>query len=508
MSSTFTNNLQLELMSAGDQSGTWGDPTLNQNVFARIDAKMGNVTAIALSSTDVTLTQTQWRSNDIQLTGSLSASVNLIIPLNVNSLTVAVGGQLVIDNQCTGNFTVTVKTAASGSTGVVVPQGVKSTVTSDTTNVVFSDDRLGDSNINRSATVAGSPNGVTTGVAGTAYKPMSTIIDRTNRIGYFGPLADGNTGWVPANGYYPNPQGYLTLTSGTAIITGDVTAATAVYYTPYVGNMVPIYDGNWLQAYFFSEQTLTLSSSQAASNLYDVFAFLNSGSAIIGTGPAWTSATAGSCTRGAGAGTTQLSRINGLWTNTVSMTMRNGGLTYSVAANQGTYLGSLFMDGTNGQVSCYRSWGQNRKWGVWNAYNRVPIAMQAGDSTTSWTPATTYPTFAASNGNSANKITSFFGLAEEEIVCNFEQLMNTVNTGHQGYTGIGLNSTTAASGTVGSIFSGGAGTVVVAGMVTARYIVTPSLGINNIQSLDAFTGGAPTASGTQAFMVLDAAWRG
>lgn len=507
MSSTFTNNLQLELQAAGDNVDTWGDPTLNQNVFARIDAYLGAATAISLASTDVTLTQTQWRSNVLQLSGTLSASVNLIFPLNVNSLTVAVGGFKIIDNQCTGNFTVTVKTSASGSLGVVVPQGVQSHVFSDTANVSFSDSRLGTTDLNRIATVAGSPNSVTTTVAASAFKPGSAILDRTNRIGYFGPKADGNTDWVPFNGFYPNPQGYLTPTSGTAIVTGDVTAATAVYYTPYVGNMVPIYDGSWLQAYFFSEQTLTLTSSQAANNIYDVFAFLNSGSVIIGTGPAWTSATAGSCSRGTGAGTTQLSRINGLWSNTVSMTMRNGASTYSVAANQGTYLSSLFMDGTNGQVSCYRAYGQSRKWGIWNAYNRVPIILQVGDATASWT-APASGAWRASDGNSANKGTLFCGLAEEEASIVFNQNTMLLGNNRYVYIGIGVNSTSSPTGYVGtqpSQLTNGS-----LNQANAATTLAPTLGINNIQQLEqnVSTDATTTYFGTNTNMLMTVAWRG
>lgn len=501
MASTFTNNLQLELQAAGDNSGTWGDPTLNQNVFTRIDAAMGTTTSIALASSNVTLTQTQWRSANLVLTGALGANVNLVFPLNVNSLTVAVGGTRVIDNQCTGNFTVTVKTEASGSTGVVVSQGVKSVVTSDTANVFFSDSRLGTTDILRIPTVAGSPVGVTTGVAGTAFAPGSLVADRTNRRLWMS-SADG-TSWVPQSGFFPSPQGYLTPTSGTAIIAGDVTAATAVYYTPYVGNAVPIYDGSWLQAYFFSEMTLTLTSSQAASQIYDVFAFLDSGTLRIGTGPAWATPTAGSGARGTGAGTTQLSRINGLWTNTVSMTTRNGASTYSVAASQGTYLGSLFMDGTNGQVSCYRSYGQSRKWGIWNAYNRANLLLQAGDGTSSWTYATN--TIRPSNNSTANSMSIFCGLAEEQVHVNFTQFISVISTAAGTPIGIGWNSTTAYSGRTGEM-SSGSGTR--GPILSAEYLAAPALGVNVTTCLEEGLSGTVTFNGTITDMLLISQWRG
>jgi len=55
------------------------------------------------------------------------------------------------------------------------------------------------------------------------------------------------------------PGGRLTLTSGTPVTTSDVTAATSVYYTPYVGNKISLYNGwEWI-FHEFSELSLSLS---------------------------------------------------------------------------------------------------------------------------------------------------------------------------------------------------------------------------------------------------------
>lgn len=512
MASTFTNNLNLELMAAGDQSGTWGDPTLNQNVFTPVDARFGTSTAVALTSSNVALTLAQMRSAAFALTGILSANIIITIPLNANSATVAVGGNFLFDNACTGNFTVTVKTVAVGSVGVVVPQGVKSLVYSNGTDVSFGDSRVGTTDIARVPSNAGTPNGTVTGVAGTAYKPASLVYDRTNKILYAGPSADGNTGWVPQSGYFPNPQGYLTLTSQTAIIASDVTAATAVYYTPYVGNLIPAYDGSWLVPQFFSELTLTLTSAQAANQIYDVFAFIDSGTLLIGTGPAWATPTAGSGARGSGAGTTQLSRVNGLWTNAVSMTARNGGSTYSVSANQGTYLGSISMDATNGQVSCYRSWGQSRKWGVWNAFNRAPIIMRAGDATASWSYLIN--TIRPSNNSTANSISVFCGLAEEQIDCTFYQKSQTTTSAGaplaEADIGVGLNSTTAISGEEGTCYLAASAGMSIRSTMAGYYPVAPSLGINTVTCLEHTVSGGNGVLyyGTETNMVLKTMYRG
>lgn len=497
MASTYTPNLELELMAAGDQSGVWGDPTLNQNVFGRMDAAYGDTATVALVASNVSLTLAQWRNVCIRFTGALGANIVVSFPMNPTA-SAAVGGMRVIDNACTGNFTITVQTLNGGSTGVVVPQGVKSVVYSNKTDVTFADDRLANAVISRMPTCAGSPNGVVTGVAGTAYKPTSKVFDRTNKITYAA-TADGTSGWVPQSGYFPNPQGYLTPVSGTAIITGDSAAATAVYYTPYVGNMVPIYDGSWLQAYFFSELTLTLSSSQAASQIYDVFVFLDSATVTLGTGPAWATPTAGSGARGTGAGTTQLSRVNGLWTNTVSMTARNGASTYSVGANQGTYLGTLFMDGTNGQITCHRTYGVSRKWGIWNGYNRVPTYLKAGNPNATWAYA--LGTIRASEGSSANSLSVFSGLAEESYNLALTQ---SLSAGSGGTTaiGIGFNATAAFSGQVAKTTTNTRSTN------TASYLPGPSLGVNVVTACEQGTAsGSADFFGTETNMMLSAQWR-
>lgn len=282
------------------------------------------------------------------------------------------------------------------------------------------------------------------------------------------------------------PEGYLTMTSATPVLASDVSAGTAVYYTPDKGALVPISDGSTVTMREFSEMTLTLNSNHVASAIYDVFVFMDGTTMRIGTGPAWNTATAGAGARGTGAGTTQLSRLKGLYVNTVQITARNGATTYTVAANAGIYLGSIYMDGTNGQLTCHRSWGQSRKWGVWNAYNRKMIILKAGDSTASWTYNSA--TIRQSNGAAGNKLTVFCGLAEELIHARFASNAGTTDNEDEYRCGIGWNSTTAFSGYVGGFdgFADTAGSKRVS--VTAQYIAAPSLGINNVNALEQAAG--------------------
>jgi hypothetical protein len=305
------------------------------------------------------------------------------------------------------------------------------------------------------------------------------------------------------------PQGYLTLVSGTPVHTSDQSAKTAVFYTPDMGNLIPIYNGSNFVPVEFSELTLTLVASHAASTIYDIFVWFEAGVLTIGTGPAWSNSGAGAGSRGSGAGTTQLTRVKGLFVNAVSMTARNGSTTYTVAANRATYVGSIFIDGSAGQVTCHRSFGQSRKWGLWNAYNRRPIILKAGDSTASWTYDTA--TFRASNNASANSLTVFTGLAEELFDLSFTQNTDPpANLSFRAKVGIGVDSTTTASGFAGITAAIETGGDVGFAPLHALHVLTPILGRSVITSLEQKVSGTPDAEflGGNEDMQLTARWMG
>lgn len=308
------------------------------------------------------------------------------------------------------------------------------------------------------------------------------------------------------------PQGYLTLMAIASqplspLPTTDQSAKTAVYYRPFRGDLLPIPDGTDITVRAFTELTLSLVSSHAANAIYDIFAFDDSGTIRIGTGPAWTTPTAGSGARGTGGGTTELDVLHGLPVNKVSMTARNGSSTYSVGAKCGIYLGSLSMDGTNGQVSCLPAYGQSRKWGVWNAFNRLPISLKMGDGTTSWIYATN--TIRQSRATAGNTIAAFCGLAEERIAIRFLQTATQVSGSSGSTIGIGINSTTAYSGKNGSTANGALASQPTE--MAASYTLAPALGINNLNALENAIGGQvnnTTFYGTEAAMLMTADWNG
>lgn len=94
------------------------------------------------------------------------------------------------------------------------------------------------------------------------------------------------------------PQGRLTLTSATPVLSSDVTAATTVYYTPYKGDWSPVYDytTGLLVNRQFSElshattDSTTSPAAMAAYKNYDLFRWDNNGTDTLSHGPAWTRA--------------------------------------------------------------------------------------------------------------------------------------------------------------------------------------------------------------------------
>jgi hypothetical protein len=85
----------------------------------------GVTTISGLAATSVTLSTLQAAKDRILLTGTLTANINLILPAWIKKWTVV--------NGCSGNFTVTVKTA-SGS-GVILPTGLTAELIGDGTNI-------------------------------------------------------------------------------------------------------------------------------------------------------------------------------------------------------------------------------------------------------------------------------------------------------------------------------------------------------------------------------------
>lgn len=99
-----------------------------------IPAPTYSVQTVAMSNANVTLTPLQAAKSAILITGTLSASLNLVLPAWA-------GAEWTIINNSTGQYTVTIKTA--GGSGVLVSPACRAIVYCDGTNILYASPSLG-----------------------------------------------------------------------------------------------------------------------------------------------------------------------------------------------------------------------------------------------------------------------------------------------------------------------------------------------------------------------------
>lgn len=122
----YTPNKALPLPTVAGDKNQWGT-FLNQGQTLIDLALGGNATIAVGGSTNVTVTASDAQNLRQVMTGTLTGSIDYLLP--------ATGGMYVVENATTGNFAITAKTVAGGSTGFVLPQGQATPIMSNGTNV-------------------------------------------------------------------------------------------------------------------------------------------------------------------------------------------------------------------------------------------------------------------------------------------------------------------------------------------------------------------------------------
>jgi hypothetical protein len=124
-----TTNKGLNQPANGSNVDTWDVPVNNN--FGWIDQAFGSTTALNATSGSVTLTDTQYRSLILAVSGAIAANVTYTIPSSV-------GGQWIVYNTTTdsvgGPWTITVA-SAGGGTSVVIQRSKATLIISDGTNI-------------------------------------------------------------------------------------------------------------------------------------------------------------------------------------------------------------------------------------------------------------------------------------------------------------------------------------------------------------------------------------
>lgn len=211
-------------------------------------------------------------------------------------------------------------------------------------------------------------------------------------------------------------EGRLTTETGVGVSITDRTAQSTLYYTPYVGNRIALYDGTRWRLYTFTERSLALSGLTADKN-YDAFLYDNAGTLTLELSAAWTNDT----------------------TRADALATQDGVLVKSGATTH-RYLGTIRTTGTTTtEDSLVKRF-------VWNMANRVPRPMLRQETVSgTWTYTT--DAFRQANANAANQLDYVVGVAD--VLIEAEVQVNASNgTTTAVAAGIGVDSTTTTSADV------------------------------------------------------------
>lgn len=261
-------------------------------------------------------------------------------------------------------------------------------------------------------------------------------------------------------------NGRLTTESGVPVSTSDRTAQGTIYFTPYNGNLLTVYDGTRWKLYTFSELSLALTATSGKN--YDVFVYDNAGTLTLELSAAWTDDT----TRA-----DALTLQDGIYVKSGATTRRWLGTIRASAANQTTDAADIRL--------------------VSNYYNAVPRPWSLIDTTDSWTYNST--TLRQANGVSglSNCLQGVFCSTDRAVDMLLQIVANFPASAVQGgIVGIGVDSVSAI--TQNSYLANGAQAL---GLTfVARYTAVSLLGFHYYAWLEqcTTTNGAITFYGDNA----------
>lgn len=298
--------------------------------------------------------------------------------------------------------------------------------------------------------------------AGTALRSVvrvEGIVDHVTRPKNIGNVKNATTELSDARlqvldeyEYIQEPEGRLTLTTATPVLSSSVTAATSIYYTPFKGNRIPLLTGTKFCERAFTELTLALDSNvantgyQQSGKNFDLFVYNNAGTLRLCSGPAWTNDT----TRSA-----ELTMLRGILVNNATITLKYDATsaTISAAANSALYVGTMRAS-ADGQTEMSlgaptaAAGGTANKLYLWNAHRRMPVTATCRDSVDTYTYTTAV--WQSKNASDSNRIGYVLGLSEGTVRARATAMSANSTANIRRYSGIGYNVNNAA--TAGGLF--------------------------------------------------------
>lgn len=299
-------------------------------------------------------------------------------------------------------------------------------------------------------------------------------------------LVDANGNDISVASPVVAPGGRLTPTTAVPVPSAAVATAASVFYTPYVSNYIPIWNGTIWVPTTFTELTNTLANSSvgnagpaagAASKNYDLFVWNQSGTLYLTRGGAWNSDTVRSA-----ATENDLQRIQGFLCNLNAITNGPG-------VGAGLYVGTIRTDAGGATVSwsvgAAGSNGTPATINLWNMYNRIFTECVVRDTTASWNY--TSATAQSANNSNGNRVSFVRGLDEEGVESSYSCFITTAAViGAYGSVGICLDVTNAYTGPTIRTTTQIAGAV--SNVATAFYKGLPGLGFHFLQAANAGDG--------------------
>lgn len=277
-------------------------------------------------------------------------------------------------------------------------------------------------------------------------------------------------------------EGRLTTESGVAVSTSDRASQSTIYFTPYKGSRVSLYNGTRWTVYGFTERSLALSGLTGGKN-YDVFLYDNAGTLTLELSAAWTNDT----------------------TRADALALQDGVLVKSGTTTR-RFLGTLRASAaTTTEDTGAPASGTTPKRFVWNQYNRVPRLMRAIESADSWT----YDTAAwrSMNNDATNRCEYVCGQAEDMLWAQVEGIVALTAVPDNVATGVGVDSTSANSAL---IYGQGIPAAGATNGVFCTYEGVPGLGYHYLQALEYGSGTATNTwygdAGVSFFQAGIVAW--
>lgn len=266
----------------------------------------------------------------------------------------------------------------------------------------------------------------------------------------------GAIAWAMAN----TPGVRLTLTQGTPVTTADVTGATSIYAEPVNGGIVPLFldaAGNVPAIAVLDPSSISLALGTLASATIpnDIFGYYNAGTL----------------------GLEKLAWTNGTTRATAYTTVR--GRPFKSGDLSRMLLGTFYPTATTTTED------SKAKRLLCNAFNFEARPLEFFETADNWSYNTA--TMRQANGNSSFKVETVTCLPGRRAYVAYHFGLTDDSAANVAVAGVGLNSTTTASGI--APFGYCAAATLIGQCAQARYQHFPAVGYNYYAALEKGTGG-------------------